>query len=201
MKYMKRLICLFMLLAMLMGLTACSTKTFDQEMMVKFCSDRDFTEMDDPYDYWEEYGKVLYGIGSNSGVFVYCTGKDAQHVYDLVINQHDYYEKYDIEEASNFFYLDRYGFDYCSVLTFKDAEDAEDFFREYGRGYSDNAKEQETKGYRYMLRSEPSQRDKEVLFGIYLKGNTVLSVLGDTSDSEIIDDLCKSYGVISPTKS
>ena len=198
MKVLKRIACLFLALSMAMGLTACAPRTFDHAVINELCSKWDFTEAEYPNDYLEEYADVLNGIGKSKGVYIHCTGSEAQNIYDWHFNSHDYYEDYEIEEISTFFYLDSEGFDECFVFTFKDPKEAEEMYYEYSEQDVRDGKEGKGLGYTYFISSVPRRRDLELLFGIYLRDNTVLVVIGETSDSEKIDIICKSYRVISP---
>ena len=82
MKAVKRIVCSFLALVMVVGLTACSQRTFEHMKMVRFCQKHDFSECKKPKDFFEFFTRAMGGDNDDDGAYINCTGRHAQSVYD-----------------------------------------------------------------------------------------------------------------------
>lgn len=199
MKTFKKLACAALALTMVIGLTACSSKGFDHKKMIEFSEDQDFDEMDDSDEFVREYGNLAAGRSKSDGIYISCTGSDAQDVYDIVLNRFGELKSYDVEEATALFYSNREGTCMAFVFTLEDEKDAEKLFKKYGKKFARDGEEGKEKGYSYIIESGSGTKSKDTLCGVYLKNSTVIIVRALVSDTDPIDDLCKKYNIISPT--
>ena len=200
MKTLKKITCAVLALTMVIGLTACSSKGFDHKKMVEFSEDQDFDEMDDSDEYVKEYGVLTAGRSKSDGIYISCTGSDAQDVYDTVLNRFGDFKSYDVDEATSLFYANKEGYCMAFVFTLEDPKDAEKLFKKYSKRFADDGEEEKGKGYTYVIDSGNGTKDRESFCGVYLKSNTVIIIRAMTSDSDTIDELCKKYNIISPTE-
>lgn len=197
---LKRLACSFMALTMFLGLTACSAKTFDHKKMVKFGEDHDYEMFDDTDDYLESFGEIIIGDRPDEGAYMSATGKDAQEVYDVVFNRFANYPDYDVTEATSVIYFDDDAFIQFYVFTMEEAKDAEKLYKKITKKLVGDDKEKgDEKGYSYYIMFRDDYSVDEY-YGIYLKGNTVLFIQAQEDADELADEICKAYGVISPTE-
>ena len=80
--------------------------------------------------------------------------------------------------------------DFLEDQDLDDLDDPDDFIRNYS----------DVIGMSRDIEAGDSPSDKEMLTGVYLRGNTVLIIRALGLDSDFVDDFCEVYGVISPTE-
>lgn len=200
MKTLKRLTCAVLAATMIFGLTACKAKDFDHKMFADFCEDQDFEEYDDIDDFFEDYGKIISFRAEDEGVYMYATRGDAQDFYDRILNRFKDYPTYDVSEATLFAYSDKDQLTIGYLFTFEETKEAEKLFKKYSRQFADEGESGEEKGYSYSIETGDGPSGKDTLTGVYLKGNTVLIVRSITKDSDLVEDMCETFKVISPTE-
>lgn len=198
MKTLKKIACSVLALCLVMGITSCAPKTFEKQKLIDFLEDRDFDDYDEPEDFYEVFSSFLSGVEGSS--YIWCDGRDAQNVYDVIINRFGDMPDYDVEETVTLAINDGEGYGYGSLFIFEDTKDAEDFFEEYGEIYADEGEEGDGKGYSYYISSDESAAGRVYYCADYICGNTVLVMRIINVDSDFVDDLCKVYGVKSPTE-
>ena len=203
MKTFKRLACSVLALTMVLSLTACSSKSFNHKKMVKFSEDQDYEMFDDVDDYSESFGEIIIGNNPGDGAYMSATGKDAQEIYKYVFNRFDNFPSYDdevTEATSVIFYDDDDTFVQFYLLTFEDSKYAEKLFKKYSKIYEDfDAEEGEEKEYSYCIYSTDIYGEDEY-YGVYVKGNSFMYLQTMNDADELADEICKSYGIISPTE-
>lgn len=195
----KKIACSFLALAMVIGLTACSQQPFDHKKIAKFCDDQDFECSEDLGDFIDDYEAILTGKEKGDGSYIYVTNKDAQKIYNNTLNHLNDFPKYDVEEATCFAINDD-GINVGWLFNFADKNDAEKFFKKAGKKYADDGEKGKEKSYSYYISENDNSIGRKTLCGIYLSGNTVLILRSVTGDTDIMEDFCEYYGVISPTE-
>lgn len=199
MKALKKIACSVLALAMVVGLTACAPKGFSHKTMQKFCDEQDFELLDDEGDFYEEFVAKTAGQ-SDDGVYFYGKDKDAQKVYKKIINRFEDFKKYDVTEVTGYAYSDNDGLSIGFVFTFQNEDDAKKFWKEYGKAFAGGGEKGDEKGYSYYISYVESTSTRASLAGVYLNGNTVLIIRCLSEDTDLTEDLCEAYGVISPTE-
>lgn len=198
MKTLKKIACSVLAFSLVTGLTACTAKPFDHQTMVDFAEKQDFDEVDEPDEFIVEYGELLGGSGGG----IYFTGdrKDAQYIYDKDLNRMGEFPDYDVDEATTMFFSDKNGYGMFFVFTFEETKDAEKFYKKYSNAFAPDGEDGKSKGITYVLSHGGGSKDKESYFGVYLNDNTVLIVRAMVEETDLVDGICKAYGVKSPTK-
>lgn len=200
MKVFKKIACSVLAFGLVLGLTACAPKTFEYQKMEGFLEDQDMDELDDPDDFIMEYADV---IGTNriiDGLYIHCDGRDAQDMYDKVLNRFGDLPDYDVEESITFALQDETGMGLGYLFTFEDVKDAEKLFKKYGKAFANDGENGEEKSYSYYIEAEKGPADRDLYTGVYLRGNTVLIIRTMGVDDGFVDDFCAVYGLISPTE-
>ena len=200
MKTLKRLTCAVLAAAMIFGLTACKAKEFDHKTLSDFCEEQDFEEYDEYDDFFEEYGKIISFRAEEEGVYMYATKGDAQDLYDDVLNRFKDFPDYDVSEATLFAYTDMDQLCIGYLFTFEETKEAEKLFKKFSKIYADDGESGEEKGYSYSIEDGETTSGREMLTGVYLKGNTVLIIRSMGGDSDLADDMCETFKVISPSE-
>ena len=200
MKTLKRLTCAVLTAAMIFGLTACKAKEFDHKMLADFCEEQDFEEYDDFENFYAAYGDIITFHAEEEGVYMYATKGDAQDLYDKVLNRFGELPTYDVSEATLFSYGDKEQLTVGYLFTFEETKEAEKLFKKYGKAFADDGENGEEKSYSYYIETGDGPSGKDTLTGVYLKGNTVLIVRSMTKDSDLVEDMCAYFKVISPTE-
>lgn len=195
MKTLKKFACSVLALGLVMGLTACAPKTFDKQKLIKFLDDRDFEDYDEPEDFYDDFSGIIMGVEGSA--YVYCDGKDAQNVYDTVINRFGALPDCDVDETVTLAIADESGsgYGYGCLFIFEDTKNAEEFFEEYGEMYADDGEN----GDDYYIVCDKITSGKELYCGVYIRENSVFVIRFIGIDSGFVDDLCKVFGVKSPT--
>lgn len=199
MKTLKKIACSFLALVMVIGLTSCMQQKFDHKKIAKFCDDQDFENCVDFDDFLDDYSSIITGKKTGDGTYIYVTNRDAQKMYNKTLNRLSDFPKYDVEAATCFAINDD-GINVGWLINFVDKEDAEKFFKKAGKRYADDGEKGEEKGYSYYISENKNSSSRKTLTGIYLKGNTVLLLRTVSNDTDILEDFCEYYGVISPTE-
>ena len=199
MKTLKKIACSFLALVMVIGLTSCMQQKFDHKKIAKFCDDQDFECSDDFDDFLDDYSSIITGKKTGDGTYIYVTNRDAQKMYNKTLNRLSDFPKYDVEAATCFAINDD-GINVGWLINFVDKEDAEKFFKKAGKRYADDGEKGEEKGYSYYISENKNSSSRKTLTGIYLKGNTVLLLRTVSNDTDVLEDFCEYYGVISPTE-
>ena len=199
MQTLKKIACSFLVLTMVIGLTACTQQKFDHKKIAKFCEEQDFDNCDDFDDFLDDFSSIINGTKKGDGVYIYVTNKDAQKMYNKTLNRLNDFPKYDVEAATCFAINDD-GINVGWLFNFTDAKDAEKFFKKAGKRYADDGEKGNEKGYSYYISENKNSSGRDTLTGVYLKGNTVLVLRSVTGDTDVLEDFCEYYGVISPTE-
>ena len=200
MKTFKRLICAVLTATMIFGLTACKAKEFGHKMFADFCEDQDFDEYDDIDDFYKEYGEIISFRAEDKGVYMYATKGDAQDLYDDVLNRFKDFPDYDVSEATLFAYSDTDQLTIGYLYTFEETKEAEKLFRKFSKRYAKDGESGEEKGYSYSIDAGKGASGKDMYTGVYLKGNTVLIIRSMGGDSDLTEEFCEHFNVISPAE-
>lgn len=201
MKAFKRTACALLAVFMLAGLPSCaaSAKPFEHDKMTDFCGKMDFEECSEPDEFFDAYTRMTAGIMDEEGAYITASGSDAADVYNLFMNRFTDMPSYDVDESTVFAFSGDDGFFMGFVFTFESSKEAGKFYKRFARKFIDDGKETEEKGCTYALSANWETDDQAILYGVYLKDDTVLIVRGICSDTGLADGLCKTYGVKSPS--
>ena len=196
----KRTACSFLALAVVIGCTACASKSFDHKKAVKYCEDEDYEMYDDVYDYNDAFDEIIIGKRPGDSAYIHAVKDDAQDVYDLIFNRYDAYPDGDVNEATSFIYFDEGVFVQGYVLTFDEAKDAEKVYKTYARNLKDMGEKGEEKGYSYFIMKRKYSENLKQYCGIYLKNNSVFFIQTNYKKASLVDGICEIFGVISPSE-
>ena len=198
----KKFFCIVLVLTVLTGMTSCASKGFDHKKMVRFSGKQDFEAFDDPEDYLKEYNRIILNKRPDEGAYITATKSDARELYDKFLNPVNSLPSCDIEEFTTVSCNNDERMLMGVLMTFEETKDAEKFYKKFSKKYLSKGDKGEQKGYSYTIYEDEMSKNKTLYWGIYLKGSTVLmvrSICRDT-DPDLIDDLCKAYGVIPPSE-
>ena len=190
MKSVKKTICFLTVAAMLLGMSGCKhEKHLTHERMCEVAEELD---IDDYRDYDDLLESISYYIGSG---YYSDDGRDAQKMYDVVINRFNIYDSYDIEETTTIFYSDDDDNEICLIylLTFESQDDAEDFFDDY----ADDMDIEEDNGYTYAISTGGTDSRSTAEAG-YWEDNSVLVIKEIGDDTCFAEDFCESMNLVSP---
>ena len=129
----------------------------------------------------------------------FCDEQD----FELLDDEGDFYEEFVAKTAGQsddgvyFYGKDK---DIGFVFTFQNEDDAKKFWKEYGKAFAGGGEKGDEKGYSYYISYVESTSTRASLAGVYLNGNTVLIIRCLSEDTDLTEDLCEAYGVISPTE-
>jgi hypothetical protein len=199
MKTIKRIACSILALVMVIGLTACTQQKFDHKKIAKYCDDQNYESYDDFDDFIDEYSSIISGMKIEDGSYIYVTDRDAQKIYNKTVNRFSDFPKYDVNAATCFAINDD-GINVGWLFDFADQDDAEKFFKKAGKRYAGDGEKGEEKGYSYYISEDKNSSGGKTLSGVYRRGNTVLLLRTISKDTDVIEDFCEYYGVISPTE-
>lgn len=198
MKALKKSVCIILVFAAVIGLTSCTSKSFEHKKFAAFCEKQGFEEYDDTEDFLKALGNVY--MGKEESCYISYTNDDAQELHNHV-NRLWGLPEYDVEEISIFGYKSEEDYSLAQLLTFKDEKEAGKYFKRYAKLYSSNGEKGEQNGYSYSIKCTASVRAGQTdTVGVYLKGNTVLIINSYGTDFELIEAYCKYFHVISPVK-
>lgn len=200
MKILKKIACSVLALGLVMGLTACAPKTFEYKTMIDFLEDQDMEEYDDSDDFLMDYGDVISMSRDNDGIYIHCDGRDAQDIYDKVLNRFGDMPDYDVTEAIAFAMQDDGGMGVGYQFTFEDEKEAGKLFKKYGKAFASDGENGDEKSYSYYIEGGEGPKDKYLYTGVYLRGNTVIIIRTMGVDDDFVDEFCEVYGLISPTE-
>lgn len=196
----KKIACSFMAVAVVIGCTACASKTFDHKKAVKFCEDEGYELYDDVEDYAGDFEKFISGEWPGEGAYIHAVKDDAQDVYDNVFNRFGAYPECDVNEATSFVFFDQGVFVQGYVLTFDEVKDAEKTFKDYARRFKEDGEDGEEKGYTYFIMEKRYSENMKMYCGIYQKNNSVLFIQCNYKKPSMVDGICEHFGVISPSE-
>ena len=196
----KKIACSFMALAVVVGCTACASRTFDHKKAVKYCEDEDYELYDDVEDYAGDFEKFISGEWPGEGAYIHAVKDDAQDVYDNVFNRFGAYPECDVNEATSFVFFDQGVFVQGYVLTFDEVKDAEKTFKDYARRFKEDGEDGEEKGYTYFIMEKRYSENMKMYCGIYQKNNSVLFIQCNYKKPSMVDEICENFGVISPSE-
>lgn len=198
----KKFFCIVLVLTVLTGMTSCASKGFDHKKMARFSEKQDFEAFDDPEDFLKEYNRIILNKRPDEGAYITATKSDARELYDKLLNPVNSLPSCDIEEFTTVSCNNDDRMLMGVLMTFEETKDAEKFYKKFSKKYLSKGDKGEQKGYSYTIYEDEMSKNKTLYWGIYLKGSTVLmvrSICRDT-DPDLIDDLCKTYGVIPPSE-
>ena len=198
MRVFNKIACSFLAIVMIMGLTACGSKTFEHQKMTGFCKRANLEEISDFDEYYKTYRKLSAGSRSDNGAYFTGTGDDAQNTYDYVLNLYEGLPSHNVEEATAFIISNDDGMYAGFVFTLEDSVEAGELFAEYTTAYFDNGNNGKEKGYVYFVESDELKNGRTNLSAAYLKNNTILILRGVSKDTKFANDLCKTFGVRTP---
>ncbi len=196
----KKIACSFMAVAVVIGCTACASKTFDHKKAVKFCEDEGYELYDDVDDYAGDFEKFISGEWPGEGAYIHAVKDVAQDVYDNVFNRFGAYPECDVNEATSFVFFDQGVFVQGYVLTFDEVKDAEKTFKDYARRFKEDGEDGEEKGYTYFIMEKRYSENMKMYCGIYQKNNSVLFIQCNYKKPSMVDEICENFGVISPSE-
>lgn len=202
MRVFRKTACALLAAIMLTGLASCaaSAEPFDHQTMTGFCGNMGFEECVDPNELFGAYSRMAAGSADGEGAYITATGNEANDVYSMFMNRFTDMPAYDVDEATTFVFSGDDGFFMGFVYTFEDEKEAGKFYKRFVRHFIDDGKQAKEKGCTYALSANNGAGGNSELYGIYLKDNTVLIVRGICSDTGTADDLCRTYGVRSPSE-
>lgn len=196
----KKIACSFMAVAVVIGCTACASKTFDHKKAVKYCEDEGYELYDDVDDYAGDFEKFISGEWPGEGAYIHAVKDDAQDVYDNVFNRFGAYPECDVNEATSFVFFDQGVFVQGYVLTFDEVKHAEKTFKDYARRFKEDGEDGEEKGYTYFIMEKRYSENMKMYCGIYQKNNSVLFIQCNYKKPSMVDEICENFGVISPSE-
>ncbi|MCR5804408.1 MAG: hypothetical protein K6G47_09085 [Clostridia bacterium] len=202
MKVFKQIVSIALVLVMTSSLAACAPKEFKHQKMVDFCEDHDMDEYDDYDDFIKDCSAHLtYGTADVDGIYFSCDKSDAQDIYDVIFNRFDPYPSYDVEQTTVFVFNDGDGgVILCYLFTMEDEKDAKKLYKKYSDQDIEDSEAGEEKGYTYYIETGENSKGKAMLEGFYVCGKTVLTYKTMIEDTDLIDDLCDTFKVKSPTE-
>ena len=189
-----------MAVAVVIGCTACASKTFDHKKAVKYCEDEGYELYDDVDDYAGDFEKFISGEWPGEGAYIHAVKDDAQDVYDNIFNRFGAYPECDVNEATSFVFFDQGVFVQGYVLTFDEVKDAEKTFKDYARRFKEDGEDGEEKGYTYFIMEKRYSENMKMYCGIYQKNNSVLFIQCNYKKPSMVDEICENFGVISPSE-
>jgi hypothetical protein len=189
-----------MALAVVVGCTACASKTFDHKKAVKFCEEEGYEMYDDAEDYADAFNEIIIGDRPGDRAYIHAVKDGAQDVYDSVFNRFEAYPECDVNEATSFIFFDDDVFVQGYVLTFDDAKGAEKVYKSYARHMKDYGETGEDKGYSYFIMERKYSDNLKQYCGFYQKNNSVLFVQCNYKKPTMVDEICENFGVISPSE-
>ena len=196
----KKIACSFMALAVVVGCTACASKTFDHKKAVKFCEDEGYEMYDDVEDYADAFNEIIIGDRPGDKAYIHAVKDDAQDVYDSVFNRFEAYPECDVNEATSFIFFDDDVFVQGYVLTFDEVKDAEKTFKDYSRRFKEDGEDGEEIGYSYFIMEKRYSDNMKLYCGIYQKNNSILFIQCNYKKASMVDGICENFGVISPSE-
>ena len=196
----KKAACSFMALTVVIGCTACASKTFDHKKAIKYCEGEDYELYDDVDDYADAFNEIIIGNEPGEGAYIHAVKDDAQDLYDQVFNRFEGYPDSDVNEATSFIFFDAGVFVQCYVLTFDDAKDAEKVYKTYAGNLKDYGEKGDEKGYSYFIMKRKYSDNLKQYCGFYLKNNSVLFIQCNYKKPSMVDGICEIFGVISPSE-
>ena len=196
----KKIACSFMALTVVIGCTACASKTFDHKKAIKYCEGEDYELFDDVDDYADAFNEIIIGNEPGEGAYIHAVKDDAQDLYDIVFNRFEGYPEADVNEATSFIFFDEGVFVQAYVLTFDDTKGAEKVYKSYARHMKEYGETGEDKGYSYFIMERRYSDNLKQYCGFYQKNNSVLFVQCNYKKSAMVDEICENFGVISPSE-
>ena len=194
MKIARKVISLVLVLAMAAGMTGCGQKNFSHKTLVKAAKKLDLEESSDNEEFYENFGVKNHW----KEAYISVKDEDAQDIYDVYVNRWKDLPGYDVPEATAIAIYNDDGLYMVSLLTFESETRAKKFYKKYVDAYVAEGDDGEENGYTYTIYSYDSGNGKFRMTGVYLKGNTVLTMRGATSDQDIAETICKEFKIISP---
>ena len=199
MKLFKKAVSVVLTLTVVLGLTACGSKLSHKDM-VNFLEKEKYECCDEPDDYIGFFGKIVGEMAMDEGAYINCTKRDAQDIYDIVFNHLGQYPDYDVTEATTFCYCGEDGGTYLGFLfTFEEAKKAEKLYKKYSKNYDEDGESGTKGGITYTIECSELITGRQGINGIYLKDDTLLIIRGTGEETKPVDDLCKTFGLISPS--
>ena len=200
MNTLKKIACSFMALAVVVGCTACASKTFDHKKAIKYCEDEDYELFDDVDDYADAFNEIIIGNEPGEGAYIHAVKDDAQDLYDTVFNRFEGYPDSDVNEATSFIFFDEGVFIQSYVITFDDVKDAEKVYKTYAKKLKDEGEKGEEKDYSYFIMERYYGENLKQYCGIYQKNNSIFFIQCNYKKASLVDEICEVYGVISPSE-
>ena len=200
MNTLKKIACSFMALTVVVGCTACASKTFDHKKAIKYCEDEDYEMFDDVDDYADAFNEIIIGNEPGEGAYIHAVKDDAQDLYDTVFNRFEGYPDSDVNEATSFIFFDEGVFIQSYVITFDDVKDAEKVYKTYAKKLKDEGEKGEEKDYSYFIMERYYGENLKQYCGIYQKNNSIFFIQCNYKKASLVDEICEVYGVISPSE-
>ena len=200
MNTLKKIACSFMALTVVVGCTACASKTFDHKKAIKYCEDEDYEMFDDVDDYADAFNEIIIGNEPGEGAYIHVVKDDAQDLYDTVFNRFEGYPDSDVNEATSFIFFDEGVFIQSYVITFDDVKDAEKVYKTYAKKLKDEGEKGEEKDYSYFIMERYYGENLKQYCGIYQKNNSIFFIQCNYKKASLVDEICEVYGVISPSE-
>ena len=85
------------------------------------------------------------------------------------------------------------------LFTFEEAKKAEKLYKKYSKNYDEDGESGTKGGITYTIECSELITGRQGINGIYLKDDTLLIIRGTGEETKPIDDLCKTFGLISPS--
>lgn len=182
--------------------SGCAAKTnkFSHEKLAEYCKEQDIDESEDIEDYMSSAGAAY----KTTEGYISCSGKDAQELYDELVNPVDRLPDLDPVKISACIYSNKdiNGYYQTIIITFENTDDAEKFFKKFPKAFvveGDDLKKAEGKekdySYNYILSDLAS---KSFLDSIYIDGDTVMIIRCYVEYTFMVEDIYKEFDIVSP---
>lgn len=182
--------------------TGCAGKKckFSHEQLAEYCKEQDIDESEDIEDYMSTAGAAY----KTTEGYISCSGKDAQELYDELVNPVDRLPDLDPAKISACIYSneDINGYYQTIIITFENTDEAEKFFKKFPEAFvveGDDLKKAEGKekdySYNYILSDLASH---SFLDSIYIDGDTVMIIRCYVEYTFLVEDIYKEFDIVSP---
>ena len=182
--------------------TGCAGKKskFSHEQLAEYCKEQDIDESEDIEDYMSTAGAAY----KTTEGYISCSGKDAQELYDELVNPVDRLPDLDPVKISACIYSneDINGYYQTIMITFDNTDDADEFFKKFPEAFvveGDDLKKAEGKekdySYNYILSDLASH---SFLDSIYIDGDTVMIIRCYVEYTFMVEDIYKEFDIVSP---
>ncbi len=192
-----------MILVLLLGISACSSKRFSFENIKDVAEQCGLEETDDV----GRLAKDIYGMQDYNELVYIATDKpaEAQKIYDEIYNKSNTYPKAEVKAAAVMYsnVINGEGkaiSEYALVFTFKNSRKAAEFYNKTEKEFKILDREKGKDKYEYFLISGHNDQ-VTTLYGEYHEGKTVVLLSGSgykKNEFTLVDRFCREADVKTP---